>query len=120
MKNDKIILRALQDKRFKVDAKNGIIYNFFGDRIGHVTSRYERVTVRYDGIDHHVPSHRVIWMSVHGEIIPENLTVDHINGDRLDNRIENLQLLTEKENIQKAWQKRREKKKGVRRNVNAY
>lgn len=109
MKNDNIILRALEDKRLIVDAENGKIYNFFGDELGHVTGRYQRVTVRYNGKDHQVTSHRVIWMAVHGPIIPENLTVDHIDGNKMNNRISNLQLLTEKENIQKAWRDRKEK-----------
>lgn len=32
-------------------------------------------------------------------------TVDHINGDRMDNRVENLQWLTLSENVRKAHQK---------------
>ena len=44
--------------------------------------------------------HRVIWETLKGKI-PKGLTIDHINGQRNDNRIENLQVLTLKANSQR-------------------
>ena len=46
-------------------------------------------------------AHRLIYACFHGKI-PEGYVVDHINHDRADNRIVNLQLLTPKENSRKA------------------
>lgn len=44
-------------------------------------------------------------MSVHlGEFLDESLVVDHVNGDKLDDRIENYQLLTVAENNLKRFQ----------------
>ena len=41
--------------------------------------------------------HRVIWIWHNGSI-PKDLVVDHINRDKSDNRIENLQIVTQAEN----------------------
>jgi hypothetical protein len=42
-------------------------------------------------------AHRLAWLYVYGSI-PENLMIDHINGVRDDNRIENLRVATAKQN----------------------
>lgn len=43
--------------------------------------------------------HRLIWHMLVGEI-PKGKQIDHINGNRNDNRIENLRLVTNRENSQ--------------------
>ena len=45
-------------------------------------------------------THHVIWL-MHGHLIPDGMAVDHINNITIDNRIENLQLLTHNDNIVK-------------------
>jgi hypothetical protein len=44
---------------------------------------------------------RVVYWKFKGPI-PEGMTVDHINEDRTDNRLENLQLMTSVENVRKS------------------
>lgn len=47
-------------------------------------------------------AHRLIYFSFHPELIPNanNIQIDHINGKRTDNRLENLRNLTAFENTQ--------------------
>lgn len=45
--------------------------------------------------------HRIVWIAKHG-VIPDGYVIDHINNNKSDNRISNLQLLTNAENSTKA------------------
>jgi hypothetical protein len=46
-----------------------------------------------------LPVHHVVWHMFNGSFIDENLDLDHINGDRLDNHIENLRAVTRSDNL---------------------
>ena len=43
--------------------------------------------------------HRVVWESVNGTPIPDGYEINHINENKEDNRFENLNLMTHKDNI---------------------
>lgn len=53
--------------------------------------------------------HRLIWLKAHNfEKIPRGFVIHHINGNKKDNRIENLELLSEGEHRRKhlpVWNK---------------
>lgn len=56
-------------------------------------TKYRRVY--FKGKDHAV--HRVIWEMINGKI-PKDLCIDHIDGDGLNNKIQNLRLATRGQN----------------------
>lgn len=68
-------------------------------KVGAVAGRsngngYTRICV--DGVQHY--AHRLAWLAVHGEHPAGE--IDHRNGDRADNRIENLRVASHAENGQ--------------------
>lgn len=68
---------------------------FAGKLAGWNDSSQGYIVLRIDGI--RLKAHRVIYAMHHGEW-PEH-EIDHINGDRSDNRIENLRAVTLQENL---------------------
>ena len=65
-----------------------------GDTVGSINDRgYMTVKI----INSTYMLHRVIWLWVYGEFPPND--IDHINGDRADNRLVNLRAVTRQENM---------------------
>ena len=58
---------------------------------------YYRVDLWKQSIGKHYKVHRLVWETFNGSI-PEGFQVNHINEIKSDNRLENLNLMTPKEN----------------------
>lgn len=54
---------------------------------------YSTVSFKYKDGPAHFAVHRLIWI-YHNGAIPEGIKINHLNGDKYDNRIENLALIT--------------------------
>lgn len=80
---------------FTIDPEKGVI-----QRLSVVTGNRSKagyIRIRYQGKVEYV--HRLIWEHVNGPI-PKGMHIDHINGDKSDNRISNLRLATPSQNAQ--------------------
>jgi len=78
------------------------------------TDFYVYFTPSKDGKYKHRPIHRVLWEAFNG-CIPKGIEINHINLNRQDNRLENLELVTHQQNIKHAIDKY--KSKGLLRSV---
>ena len=47
---------------------------------------------------------RLIWMITHRRAVPDGFDIDHVNGNRLDDHPDNLQLMTQLESRQQGQQ----------------
>lgn len=57
--------------------------------------------------------HRVVWEHVNGPV-PAGFQIDHINGNKSDNRITNLRIVTKHENMQNQHRAHSRNKTGVK------
>lgn len=84
---------------YRVDPERGIVYGIKGEPLtanarGHILIVRKHKHVGY--------AHRAVWEVVHGPI-PEWMQINHKNGIKWDNRIENLEVVTPKENTLHAY-----------------
>lgn len=61
-----------------------------------------QVSIRFDGIKKEIYYARLVWCWVHGQWPDPEKVIDHINGDHMDDRIENLREVTMSDNMRNA------------------
>lgn len=71
-----------------------------GEKVGHFNKALGYVTVNWNGGNKY--AHRLAWLYAHG-YFPKY--IDHINGDRADNRLCNLREATQSQNLQNITEK---------------
>lgn len=100
------VLRLIDIGRLRVDFLTGEIYstasNAPGRPLGAITTNgYLRVCVSVAGQQAHALAHRIVWCAANGAV-PDGMQIDHINGDKTDNRLVNLSLVDQPENMRRA------------------
>lgn len=96
-----IIANQERGKVYGTRGPGGCPYKEPKELKGSDVNGYKVVSIRNGATKLQCRVHRIIWISAHG-IIPDGYVIDHINNDKTDNRLENLQLLTPEQNSQKA------------------
>ena len=75
----------------RTDGKWKVVENKSNDGNGYCRVRFNGRMVLY---------HVIVWILSTGKGIPQGREIDHINGNKIDNRIENLRLVTKRGNSQ--------------------
>lgn len=108
---DDMIRKALKEGLIEVDIENGKVFSLLKGKRHELKAEsnkkgYKRFSFHIDGQRCHFRVNRVVYIAQHG-FIPEDMMIDHINNDKNDNRICNLQALTNADNIRKSVSDRR-------------
>lgn len=106
MKNDFYIKKRLDEGTLMVNTKLGTVYSSTANDplrpLGAKTKKgYLRTTFHNKGKLVSVMIHRIIWIKAHG-IPADKMEVNHKDGNKLNNSIDNLELVTMPENMKHA------------------
>lgn len=86
-----------------VDIESGEVWGTRNWPLGHAdTSGYLRIDKRCTDDGRSVAVHTLVWEAANGPI-PAGFVVNHINGDKQDNRLSNLEAVTQRENVLHAY-----------------
>jgi hypothetical protein len=91
------IIGALKNGSLRADIKTGNVFTRRGPMKCKSARGYIVGTVHLNGRRKQVKAHQVVWLAA-GKIIPNGHILDHINRIKIDNRIENLRVVSHKEN----------------------
>lgn len=104
--NDTLILQFLDAGRLRVVDAGTVLAprsNTPDKPCGALTAKgYLRICLTDRGRQCHFMAHRVVWLAHHRRPVPPGHSVDHLNGVKTDNRIENLEVVPVRTNTDRA------------------
>lgn len=113
-RNDEFCLKAYKQGLVEVNPKTGIIFGYRVIQWEDKVNGYIIVSIPNGKKKVKVRAHRLIWIAGHGIPKNERNTVHHKNNIKTDNRIENLEVISDKKhskiNAKRAWFKKMQDK----------
>ena len=91
-------------KKWRVDTENGIVYcRKTGKSMGYIhnVTGYVTIAKKVNGKHYIILRSNVIWWIKYQKMPPVKMCIDHIDGDKTNDRIENLQILSNQQNVAK-------------------
>lgn len=104
---EKYFMALLKSGRIQVDTESGVVFSLASGKPKIAGSKHSAGYFHMSAGPSrekrfYILLHRLVWMAAHGEI-PNGYEINHKNGNKRDNRIANLELVTRSENVLHAY-----------------
>lgn len=106
-KSEQFFINKTNDGTLTITTNGHIYNNKTNNRVGTSIKnrRYYSYSMLEDGKGsrlHNILIHRLIWLFFYGDI-PNNMEINHIDGNKTNNSLVNLEVVTRSENIQHSF-----------------
>ena len=102
-KNKYLILKKIiKSKRWDIDVEKGIVIGNKGIFSQKSRNGYIRTATTWRGKVYYFYGHQIIATA--GGLNSTSMTINHINGDKTDNRLVNLEIMSKKDNLKHAFE----------------
>jgi hypothetical protein len=101
IENDKFFLELIEKEELFVSNLGDVLDLNTGKQIGFITGGYKRINM----YGKTMAVHRLVYLVHISENIPEFLAIDHLDGNKLNNKVENLEAVSYSENNKRAVSK---------------
>lgn len=101
---ERAFLEQVSSGIYSIDPMAGTIFSRrWGKSVGRTLANgYLGIGIYYGAKRHsNVLNHRIVYMYVHGDI-PNGMQINHIDGNKQNNRIDNLEVVTPSQNVRHA------------------
>ena len=89
-------------KDIRPDPEKGIVYSRrTGESVGSIMKGYVFISKTVNGKKYHIKRSNIIWWSKHQKMPSAKMCIDHIDGNKTNDRIKNLQILSNQQNLAK-------------------
>jgi hypothetical protein len=99
---ERFFLSLYKKGLYSYDKTSGAIRNKNGKRLVSKHDGYGRIYTKWNGKTVYILAHRFAMMMCKGKLIPKDMVVNHKDGNGLNNRRSNLEIITSAENAQHA------------------